>query len=201
MNAVKKIGRPKKIAREEVLSRAMQLFWQKGYEGASVKLLTEAVGVKGPSLYAEFGDKQGLFLETIKCYVDNDACEPLIALENELEINAAVTAFFYSVIQTSTDSSHLGKGCFLVSCVSTVSGQVEGVEALLQTAIDKTEARLTKRFEQAKKRGDLPQNFPIEERVSLLFDLRQGLVFRARAGIDAEVLKRSVNSMVNAVLN
>lgn len=61
-----KIGRPISFDREKVLTLAMNLFWKKGYEGASMKDLTSVMGINCPSLYATFGDKRGLYLETIK---------------------------------------------------------------------------------------------------------------------------------------
>ena len=47
----------------------MQVFWQKGYEGASLTDLTEAMGINRPSLYAAFGDKEALFRKALDRYV------------------------------------------------------------------------------------------------------------------------------------
>ena len=190
----KKVGRPKKLSRNEVLSKAMNVFWMKGYDGASIKDLTAAIGVKGPSLYAEFGDKQGLYLEAIDFYVSNDACAPLIALESEADIYHAVKSFFSAAIDDSTQGSNGAKGCFLVSCVSTSAGNVEGAQELLKMAIAKTELRIAARFE------NLSKSFPASQRARLLFDLRQGLVFRARAGLSAIELMLDLEERVQLVL-
>lgn len=196
----KKIGRPKKLSRSEVLSKAMNVFWMKGYDGASIKDLTAAIGVKGPSLYAEFGDKQGLYLEAIDFYVSNDACAPLIALEGEADIYNAVKLFFCAAIDDSTQGSNSAKGCFLVSCVSTSAGNVEGTQELLKVAIAKTELRIAARFEKEQECGNLSKNFPALQRARLLFDLRQGLVFRARAGLSAAELMLDLEERVQLVL-
>jgi AcrR family transcriptional regulator len=47
----------------------MLLFWRHGYEATSVAELTAAMGITPPSLYAAFGDKQGLFLAAVRRYV------------------------------------------------------------------------------------------------------------------------------------
>lgn len=196
----KKVGRPKKFNRDDAVNRAMNVFWIKGYEGASMKNLTEAMGINSPSLYAEFGDKHGLYLETIDCYANDDGCAPLVALETEPDIAKAVRAFFEAVVTYATHHESGATGCFLVSCVSTSAGNVSGTQELLRKAIETTDARIAARFDLEKTRGTLPSDFPFMERAKLLFDLRQGLVFRARAGFDDQILLDGIDKNVAAVL-
>ena len=58
----------KQFDRDEVIERAMDLFWQRGYESTSVDDLVEATGINRGSLYGTFGDKRRLFLATIDRY-------------------------------------------------------------------------------------------------------------------------------------
>lgn len=196
----KKVGRPKKFDRTEAIEQAIGVFWTKGYDGASMKLLTDAMGINSPSLYAEYGDKAGLYLEAIDRYANDDACEPLVALERESDIKDAVSAFLGAVIDYSTTHPSGAKGCFLASCVSTSAGNVDGAAKLLQDAIKATDTRIQARFDLEKARGTLPAEFPAADRARLLFDLRQGLVFRARAGINDAELRQGINAAVAAVL-
>ena len=53
-------GRPRTFDREDALRRAMEVFWEHGYEGASMTELTAAMGINSPSLYAAFGCKEQL---------------------------------------------------------------------------------------------------------------------------------------------
>lgn len=62
------IGRPREFDTEEALERAMQVFWRKGYEGTSLADLTDALGITRPSLYAAFGNKEGLFRRVLERY-------------------------------------------------------------------------------------------------------------------------------------
>lgn len=200
MLITKKTGRPKQFDRNQALLAAINVFWTRGYEGASVKNLTEAIGINSPSLYAEFGDKHALYLQAIDRYANNDACTPLIALEEIEDIHAAVRAFLEAAIDYSTDHDSGAKGCFLASCVSTSAGHVDGVSELLNAAIVATDARITARFDVEKKKGVLPHKFPSKARARLLFDLRQGLVFRARAGFNAKALSKDLKNVVELVL-
>src|ERR1700712_2532842 len=61
-------GRPLSFDRDAVLEQAMHVFWERGYEAASIADLTSAMGITPPSLYAAFGDKAKLFLEAIERY-------------------------------------------------------------------------------------------------------------------------------------
>src|SRR5882762_10738972 len=76
-----KPGRPRCFCEEEALERAMRVFWEKGYEGASLGDLTEAMGINRPSLYATFGDKQALFFRAMERYASGPGSYLSAALE------------------------------------------------------------------------------------------------------------------------
>ncbi len=200
MVSTKKIGRPRGFDEDEALWAAVNVFWAKGYDGASMKDLTEAMGINSPSLYASFGDKRALYLKAIDRYVSNDACAPLVAFEGEPDIDKAVRAFMEASIDYATSHESGTRGCFLSSCVSTTAGEFDVVRSLLCRAIEETDARLAARFELEKARNMLPADFPSEERARLMFDLRQGHVFRARAGMAPEAMKRDLDHRVRMVL-
>src|ERR1700746_1659284 len=61
-------GRPRCFDLEEALDRSLLLFWEKGFQNTSLDEIAEAVGVKKPSLYAAFGDKEMLFRKVLQRY-------------------------------------------------------------------------------------------------------------------------------------
>jgi AcrR family transcriptional regulator len=61
-------GRPREFDTEEALASALRVFWEKGYEGASLSDLTDAMGITRPSLYAAFGNKEDLFKRALDLY-------------------------------------------------------------------------------------------------------------------------------------
>ncbi|MEL7154491.1 MAG: TetR/AcrR family transcriptional regulator, partial [Pseudomonadota bacterium] len=124
----KKVGRPKKFDRDHALEAAMHVFWNKGYDGASMKDLTTAMGINGPSLYAEFGDKLRLYQTAIDSYVESDACAPLVAFEREEDITKAVHAFLKASIDYATMHESGARGCFLASCVVANADAVDGIQ-------------------------------------------------------------------------
>ncbi|EGR3032791.1 TetR/AcrR family transcriptional regulator [Vibrio parahaemolyticus] len=196
----KKTGRPREFDKEEALSAAMHVFWKQGYDGASMRDLTGAMNISGPSLYATFGDKEQLFKEAIDYYVNQNACKPLVVFETEPDIETAVRKFLFEIIQYSTDSVSGAKGCFLSSSVSTTAGELDGIEEMLKRAIYDTDDRLARRFELEKARGVLRKDFPSQARARLMFDLRQGVVFRARAGIEPQKIAEDIENNIKVIL-
>lgn len=200
MNDTKKLGRPRNFDYDSALLEAMSVFWTKGYDGASLRDLTKAMGITGPSLYAAFGDKRELYLKAIDHYADVDGCAPVVAFETEENIQQAVRDFLREIIHYATAHESGAKGCFLASSVSTNIGQVDGVGERVRKAIDETEKRLAARFDREIEKGALPPDFPSRERAALLFDMRQGYMFRGRAGWDTKSLERDIDVRVAMVL-
>jgi len=63
------MGRPKNFSREEVLQKAIPLFWQRGFADTSLQDLEKATGVNKSGLYSEFASKEEIFLESLKYYL------------------------------------------------------------------------------------------------------------------------------------
>ena len=79
--------RPIEYDREDVLQKAMQLFWLHGYEQTSVRDVLDSTGFNRHSLYEEFGGKDGLFKEVLEYYKQNIAAQviaPLMADDSDL---------------------------------------------------------------------------------------------------------------------
>jgi len=75
------MGRPKNFSRQEVLEKAMPVFWKHGFADTSLQELERATGVNKSGLYAEFRDKEDLFVECLRHYLESQGKRGLLTKE------------------------------------------------------------------------------------------------------------------------
>jgi AcrR family transcriptional regulator len=75
------MGRPKNFIREEVLEKAMPVFWKQGFADTSLQELEQATGVNKSGLYAEFRDKEDLFVACLRHYLESQGKRGLLTKE------------------------------------------------------------------------------------------------------------------------
>src|ERR1700757_529655 len=75
------MGRPKSFSREEVLEKAMPVFWKHGFADTSLQELERATGVNKSGLYTEFRDKEDLFVECLRHYLESQGKRGLLTKE------------------------------------------------------------------------------------------------------------------------
>ena len=107
-------GRPRTFDRDAALSKAMKLFWIKGYEATSIADLTHALGIGTKSLYAAFGSKDELYAEALSCY--SATYEDLVLGRFRAAATAREAAFAYlwdsAAAMTGSDCD-LPHGCMV----------------------------------------------------------------------------------------
>lgn len=108
------MGRPREFDEQKVLEAAGDAFWARGYEATSTRELTECTGLTQSSIYAAFGDKRGLFLRSLKHYLENGLRERILRLEASMSPGQAISAYFSEIVERSlADPQH--RGCMLVN--------------------------------------------------------------------------------------
>ena len=132
------MARPIEFDREEVLRKAIGIFWQKGYSGTSIKNLVEATGLQPGSLYAAFGDKRGLFLAAIDGYFDDMQRRIFTLLHTDQTPIVRIETFFNRLVSDSvTDEQR--KGCFLVNTLLEIPVHDQEINSRLQTMFGEVE--------------------------------------------------------------
>jgi TetR/AcrR family transcriptional regulator, copper-responsive repressor len=78
---LKRMGRPKGFTREDVLTKAIALFWEKGLSDTTLQDLERVTGVNKSGLYAEFKNKDDIFLESLRYYLETRGGDDILSME------------------------------------------------------------------------------------------------------------------------
>ena len=148
-------GRVRQFDSNVALDRALDVFWARGYEGATLPELTRAMGINRPSLYAAFGNKEQLFRKALDRYQSG----PLTFLTEALNKptgRAAAEAIFSGFIRMQRNRVK-GRGCLIVAGALASGEKAETVRQELAQLRQSIVAVFRKRFERAVENGDLPK--------------------------------------------
>nr|WP_299852714.1 TetR/AcrR family transcriptional regulator [Sphingomonas bacterium] len=185
-------GRPREFCLDEALAAALRVFWSKGYEGASMTELTEAMGITKPSLYAAFGNKEALFRKTLDLYEREKMAYVGQALAKPTARQVAEHMLRGSV--ENQTSSCEPRGCLGVISSVACGAEAESIRADVHERSKVAKAALVERMERAKAEGDLPDHVDVEALTGFLYALMQGMAVQAGAGATRADLDRLVDT-------
>jgi AcrR family transcriptional regulator len=185
-------GRPREFCIDAALTAALRVFWSKGYEGASLNDLTEAMGINKPSLYAAFGNKEALFRKALDLYEREKLAYLSDALEAPTARGVAEQLLRGALALQTGDSSP--KGCMGVIHTVACGTEAESIRAEVIARGDKVHQALVERLERAKAEGELPPHIEASGLAVYLKALIQGLCVQAGAGATPAQLESLVQT-------
>jgi AcrR family transcriptional regulator len=187
-------GRPRKFDRGAALRTAMELFWEHGYEGTSLTMLTSAMGITPTSLYAAFGSKDALFEEAVELYNSVDTSPTVLSLglsPTRDAIEAMLRRNADAYVDTGTPL-----GCMVVLAGTNLGRGHEHIGRRLAEHRANDLARVTERVERGIAEGDVPAHVDAPALASYCVTVLQGLSVRARDGCTRE----EANAVVDAAM-
>ena len=187
----------KSFDEDHAIQNAMQVFWAKGYEAASISDLTDALQVNRSSLYNAFGGKEALFLKSLQRY-EEDRKALLAELEALDQPVLAIHRFIDTVVDSSA-SDEQKKGCFLFNTVQEIGVHGDQVTAVVNAGVFEVERFLQRCLEVAQVRQQIEASIQPEVTAKLLLaaiiairSLGRGVYKREELEIIAEQAKRLV---------
>lgn len=185
-------GRPREFDPEEALSAALQVFWEKGYEGASLAELTEAMGITKPSLYACFGNKESLFHKALDLYERDKLCYMRSALDAPTARGVAERLLRGTLdIQTAGNDQ---RACLGVISMVACTTQADSIKADVLSRQASSHQALIERFARAKAEGDLPASAEPMALARYLSAVMQGMGVQASGGATRAQLEQLVDT-------
>ena len=180
------MARTKEFDRDAALAGALEVFWSKGYERASTDDLLKGMKIGRQSMYDTFGDKQSLFLESLRCYhkLDNkNFFDHLGDNPSPLQVIHGFLAIF-----TRRSAEENARGCMGINATTAFGNSQPEVTALARNTATNVETLLAGLVEAAKARGELSKTLNATAAGSFLYATLQGLTVRAQAGASRDEL-------------
>ncbi len=174
------LGRPRSFDVDEALQCALQVFWEKGYEGASLTDLTKAMGINKPSLYSAFGNKEQLFIKAIERYEKRPNSFFYPALEKTTAYEMAEHMLLGAARHMSDHAQP--QGCMLIQSALARSESAAPLKTYLTEKRQRNGLHLRERLERAKQEGDLPADADCNALAHYLVTVIQGMSVHATNG-------------------
>ena len=190
-------GRPLSFDRDAALESAMHVFWERGYEAASIADLTSAMGITPPSLYTAFGDKEQLFLEAIERYALGYGSAGARALIEEPTARGAIERWLLEAANELTQPCH-PKGCMVVMAATNCSAAAERVQAALARRRAEAIANVGHRIQGAIDDGELPPETDAQDLANFYATVYQGMSMQAKDGATCEMLEATVRAAMRS---
>jgi TetR/AcrR family transcriptional regulator, transcriptional repressor for nem operon len=193
------VPRPREFDEDDVVARATDLFWRRGYHATSVRDLGEALGLSASSLYRTFGDKHALFLRALDRYRATDSAE---ARNHLLRPGPApeVLRDWLSRMVDLPDEGAAARGCFVVNTATELGADDPAVDERTQAAFGVTREALKEFLERGRRDGQLRADLDVAATAESLFTLVLGLRVRARAGHGAAELRSVIDTAVESLV-
>lgn len=181
-------GRARQFDPDEALERALEVFWARGYEGATLPELTAAMGINRPSMYAAFGNKEQLFRKALDHYQTGTQSFLDEALKRPTA-REAVEAILAGFVTMQRDQDH-GRGCLIVSGALTCGEDAEPIRRELARLRQAVVAALRERFDQGMRDGDIPKRTDCATLARYFITVLNGLAVQAASGATKKQLRQ-----------
>lgn len=182
------IGRPRGFDADEALEQAVRVFWEQGYEGASLTDLTKAMGITRTSMYAAFGNKEDLFRKALERYTEGPASYGERALR-EPTARQVATAFLNGSVRATTRPD-CPSGCLGVQASLAAGETGRNARDTLITWRDEHTSLLRDRLQRAVDEGDLPPGTDPGPLARYLMTVANGIAVQAASGTTREDLQQ-----------
>jgi TetR/AcrR family transcriptional repressor of nem operon len=169
-----KMPRGKSYNHEDVLEKAMNVFWENGYEATSVRQLEKEMGINQFSIYAAFTDKRNLFVESMHQYRSFVKSH---VFQNLLKQDAGIADIlkFLNDFSEKVSSQKYGRGCLIVNTVAEVGAKDEVIFEVTKQYFEFVRTMFREILIRSGEAGELSSNADVEKCANYLVGVMQGI--------------------------
>lgn len=171
------MARSKEYERGDVLAKAVQVFWTQGYKATSMKDIVQATGLNTASMYKEFGDKDGMFEESLDYYRDHFLA-PRVRLLTENPDIGGIAAFLESIVNGAAAETY--RGCLMMNHLAQKHAISARAAGKIGEFCSELEGLLAAAFRNAQAKGEVPTDKDPEALASFIMFCVHGMVLYGR---------------------
>jgi len=181
------MARQKEFNRDEVLHKAMEVFWTRGYEGTSIQDLVKHMRINRQSIYDTFGDKHTLFLQALDRYREIQSRKVFEVLERPGSVKKNLRQLFEEVVARAL-SAEGRRGCFVGNSMSELAGRCKATANRTCNSVATAEKIFRRALERGREQGELKRVRDTRAVARFLYSNLQGLLLLAKATRDRKLL-------------
>jgi TetR/AcrR family transcriptional repressor of nem operon len=181
------MARTREFDTEAAVSRAMELFWTRGYEATSVRDLTGHLGIGQGSLYAAFGDKDGLYRAALGHYRTTLAADALTSLGEGVDARSAIRTMLVERVRIAVERG--GRGCLAVNAVCERLPEDPATRRTVRDMQDASRDALVDVLRAAAERGEISAGRDPQALAAFLVTFLNGLLVSAKLTQDVRALE------------
>jgi AcrR family transcriptional regulator len=192
-------GRPRAYDPDAALKGALEAFWRQGYSGTSLEVLSDATDMNRPSMYAAFGDKRALYLQTLDRYTATANVFTERALDRGHSLAEGLRRFYDYAIASYFESDGSPRGCYLVGTATTEASVDAEIGAKLRESLAGFERAIEARMRDAKAAGELDPAADPAALAMIASSVLHSVAVRSRAGESRAALKVLTDTAIQLI--
>ncbi|TDE15238.1 TetR/AcrR family transcriptional regulator [Dyadobacter psychrotolerans] len=192
------MARTKVFDEEEVLDKAMNLFWQKGYNATSAQDLVSTLGISRSSLYDTYGDKHTLFVKALKQY-RKERIDPVIKEVDSAEDAEAYIRNFFELVKKEALAENSSIGCFMVNSAVEMAPVDTEVATIANSIMHDTENAVSKAIQKGQDAGVFTTQYPARSLARFVVNAINGLRVTVKFDADQKMFEDIVNVCLAAL--
>jgi TetR/AcrR family transcriptional repressor of nem operon len=191
------MARTKEFDPDAVLQRALELFWERGYDATSMADLVEHLGIARASIYGTYGGKHELYVKALECYLRTRHPDPVELLSQPGPVLPAVRALVEAYAQESMGDQR--RGCMVVNAAVELGPQDTQVARLVESTWDQLETALTAALTRARAQGELAAGRDPRASARFLLVVLQGIRVLGRVHPNRDRLRDAAEQALAAL--
>lgn len=192
------MARPQEFEVNDVLDHAMDVFWQKGFDDASIQDLVDATGLNRGSLYNAFGDKAQLFASVMERYRAMSPARLLASAPDDASPHQLIRDFLESLVERARSDSQ-NKGCLITNTAAGLYGCNAEMSKWMHDTFAMLEDVLSNVIERGQDCGEITKDASARSLARFLVGTAQGINVMARAKPCNDTLNDIVNNAMLAL--